>query len=367
MLILITIAFCHTLFFIVLILSKKQKSKEDYLLACWLMLIIVHFSGFYSATQYLIYYEFIVELSGVCVFLHGPILLSYLIQICKLSTDKTKFYYHYFPAITNLLLIPFLVFYDNDTLSLFLGFLKIFSSFYYSFLILRKLKEQENTAVEAVSDFESKKLRWFKMLTKGFLTITSIGMFSLLFSEFHLIKISMNGDLFTSIFLIIFIFILSYLGLQQTNVFVQKAIIIPNNQLNFKKTATKYKSTGLKTEHSESEYKKVLHFMQEYKPYLDSQITLSKLANLVQIPSNQLSQVINQNSNQNFFNFINSFRIDTVINNLDNGIHKEQTLLSIAFASGFNSKASFNRAFKKVTQQTPSNYIKQIKDESNIQ
>jgi len=365
--ILIIIAFCHTLFFILLILSKKQKSKEDYLLFSWLMLLIVHFSGFYVAAQKFIYYEFIVELSGVCVFLHGPILLNYLIQICKLPVNKATFHYHYFPSTINLLLVPFLVFYDNGTLSLLLGILKISSSFYYSFTILRKLRVYKNSEKRTYSEFESKKIEWFEILMKGFLIIASIGMFSLFFSELHLAEIAMNGELFVIIFSVIFIFILSYLGLQQTNVFIEKVVVAPSKHLELKKPLTKYKSTGLKIEHSESEYKKILHFIKEYKPYLDSQITLQKLAELVQIHPNQLSQVINQNADQNFFNFINSFRTKAVIESLENGIHKEQTLLSIAFSSGFNSKASFNRAFKKMTQQTPSNYIKQINDESKTQ
>ena len=62
----------------------------------------------------------------------------------------------------------------------------------------------------------------------------------------------------------------------------------------------------------------------------------------------------------NFNDFINHYRIEDVKNKLKNGDHQHTTLLGIALESGFNSKATFNRAFKKSTDMTPKDYIEKL-------
>lgn len=364
---LISIAFYHLLFFVALILSKTQKFREDYLLLTWLLVLVVHFSGFYMAMHQLPYYEFLVELSGACVFLHGPILFSYWKTIKVNSTKKQKLGHHFLPAFINCLLIPFLVIYENSSLSLLLGVLKISSCFYYALLLSKKAQRYIAEQTSILTELEAKKIKWFKILINGILIIASTGMISLFLSEMQWVNISMNGELFVAIFLTIFVFLLSYIGLRQTAVFIDYQIA-PTTAISISpKTVVKYKNTGLDSKHSEKEYKKVLAFMHEHKPYLDAQITLLKLSELVQIPSNQLSQIINQNAHQNFFSFINSFRIAEVIGDIQKGKHKQQTLLALALSAGFNSKSSFNRAFKKITQQTPSAYIKKMDNNTSTQ
>ena len=71
-----------------------------------------------------------------------------------------------------------------------------------------------------------------------------------------------------------------------------------------------------------------------------------------------ISQAINKGFEMNFNDYINNHRVDEVIKELKSGTHHSQTLLSIALESGFNSKSTFNRAFKKHTQLTPIAYIK---------
>jgi AraC-like DNA-binding protein len=70
-----------------------------------------------------------------------------------------------------------------------------------------------------------------------------------------------------------------------------------------------------------------------------------------------VSKMINQGFGQNFNDFINQFRIEAVKEKLQKGEHLQQTLLGIAFDCGFNSKATFNRSFKKITGQSPKEWI----------
>ena len=92
------------------------------------------------------------------------------------------------------------------------------------------------------------------------------------------------------------------------------------------------------------------------KPYLNNQLTLSQLASSVNIPLHHLSRIINEHFNQNFFDFINQYRVNEFINRLSDSKYNNYSLLAIAFDCGFNSKTTFNRYFKKAVGFTPSEF-----------
>lgn len=101
--------------------------------------------------------------------------------------------------------------------------------------------------------------------------------------------------------------------------------------------------------------------MKVQKPFLNPNLTLNDLASLMKIPSHSLSKVIKEGYNVNFFDFINSYRIEEFKENINNSKYHNYTLLGIAFEVGFNSKTAFNRSFKKITNQTPSEYYQSRK------
>ena len=98
-------------------------------------------------------------------------------------------------------------------------------------------------------------------------------------------------------------------------------------------------------------------FMDEYKPYLDPELTIEKLGELTRIKKLLLSQTLNKAFNKNFFTFIKEYRIRYVEAELKNKINEDRTIMDIAYMSGFNSKTGFNRAFKEVTGKTPTEYL----------
>ncbi len=102
---------------------------------------------------------------------------------------------------------------------------------------------------------------------------------------------------------------------------------------------------------------KVTISMQEDKLYEDAELTLSQLAKKLSTNSSVLSKVINQGFGLNFNDFVNEYRVLAVIELLKAGEQKNQTLLGIAFDCGFNSKATFNRAFKKQVGLSPKEWI----------
>jgi AraC-like DNA-binding protein len=105
---------------------------------------------------------------------------------------------------------------------------------------------------------------------------------------------------------------------------------------------------------------KILHVMKEDRPYLDPELTLGSLSKITGIQTQELSAAINNGFGMNFNDFINSYRVDEVKNKMKSGRAGQLSLLGIAYESGFNSKATFNRTFKKFTHQSPSVFLKSL-------
>lgn len=100
------------------------------------------------------------------------------------------------------------------------------------------------------------------------------------------------------------------------------------------------------------------NYMTEEEPYLDPTLTIYDLSKKTGIPSKEVSLLINHDLNQHFFDFVNGYRIRKAMDLLKDPEKKEFTVLEILYEVGFNSKSSFNTAFKKYTQTTPTQYRK---------
>lgn len=97
--------------------------------------------------------------------------------------------------------------------------------------------------------------------------------------------------------------------------------------------------------------------MNEQRLYENPRLTLADVAAELSTNTKVISKVVNQGFEMNFNDYVNSFRIEAVKKMLDEGGHITKTLLAVALACGFNSKATFNRAFKKNTGMSPKEYL----------
>lgn len=104
----------------------------------------------------------------------------------------------------------------------------------------------------------------------------------------------------------------------------------------------------------------IINHINHNKPYLDPELSLSQLANQLGKPPYIVTLAIKNAFGKNFNDLINGYRVDAVIEKLKNGEQKSQTLLGIAYDCGFNSKATFNRAFKKVQNTSPKEFIETL-------
>jgi len=102
---------------------------------------------------------------------------------------------------------------------------------------------------------------------------------------------------------------------------------------------------------------KILQLMQQEKVYNNVELSLVQMARQLKTSPTILSKAINQGFGKNFNDFVNHYRIEAVKEKLKAGEQKTQTLLGIAYDCGFNSKATFNRAFKKATGTSPKEWM----------
>ena len=117
--------------------------------------------------------------------------------------------------------------------------------------------------------------------------------------------------------------------------------------------------TNLKNseEDNNNEYiEKIKIFMKQEEPYLDPSLSVYNLSKQLNMSAKELSILINHNLNQHFFDFVNEYRIRKAMEIFKNTTDEKLTVLEVLYEVGFNSKSSFNTAFKKFTGTTPSEF-----------
>jgi len=121
----------------------------------------------------------------------------------------------------------------------------------------------------------------------------------------------------------------------------------------------KYEQSRL-TDSDKTEYLQKLNaYFDDQKPYLNPELTITEVTKELNVSVKYLSQVINESIGKNFYDFINSYRIEEAKRHLTSRLDTKKTVLEVLYDSGFNSKSAFNSAFKKHTGFTPTEFRKQ--------
>lgn len=120
--------------------------------------------------------------------------------------------------------------------------------------------------------------------------------------------------------------------------------------------ARKYADSALTPERSKELAIQLTALMATDKPYLVAKISLVDLADMMAVSPKELSQVINENFQQNFFNYINRYRVEEAKQRLHSRQYDGSKILHVGLDCGFSTKSSFNAIFKRFTGQTPSEY-----------
>lgn len=352
-----------SLFFIIILFGKKRKSYSDKILTVWFVLLFSNVFIFYLIAKNLATQAVILFLDN-SVFLHGPLLWFYTSAISgtphKISGKNLL---HFLPFVAFFLLALFVRkanWQYADYINYGIIIPKFLSATTYILASLKVIIRHRKRITQILSSTNQMELKWLFSVLVGGLILIAIGIISMLIYFFTPVDIPNFGGKYLNIVYSISIIILGYYGFRQTSIFIPSHL--QNSFVGYTDLGTtdeKQKSKAGTDKKLEQQYQELLDFMQTSKAYLDKNLTLFKLAEEMKISENKLSNIINSQSGLNFFEFINNYRVEEVKAKMMEGEHLKTTLLGIAYDSGFNSKASFNRAFKKFTQLTPSEYLNQ--------
>lgn len=133
---------------------------------------------------------------------------------------------------------------------------------------------------------------------------------------------------------------------------------------------TGYKNEDASQSHELANYeeemkRKLIRIMERDKAYLNPELTLNHLSALAEVKLPELSSFINTNLGKNFNDYVNDYRVAEFKRLISKDIDPRATIMELAYESGFNSKASFNRIFKAHVGSTPSQFKRDIKNSLN--
>jgi AraC-like DNA-binding protein len=226
----------------------------------------------------------------------------------------------------------------------------------YSVLSLRVLLQYQKSLPDNYSFTEKITLNWLKWIV-----LSNILLFFVLF---FIIKFGVQVGLLTyknlfevvAVILSMYVFFTAYFGVKQTTIFTNFNYNSGIDEVENPKAS--YRNSGLNEKDVDEIFEKLEAHVQQNKPYLDENLNLFTLAQQLQITSNQLSQVINQKTSSNFFNYINRYRVEAVKEKLQDPKFAHYSILAVGFDCGFRSKSSFNKIFKDFEGITPSDFQK---------
>ncbi|GGD58239.1 helix-turn-helix domain-containing protein [Lacimicrobium alkaliphilum] len=233
----------------------------------------------------------------------------------------------------------------------------IAQSGYYLVRIVKRLKRYRQTLKQQFANNENRELHWITLLMGGLGVAWVLAALSVITDNLYLDAVlSREGGAWMVWALV---WLLSAWGLWQRPGFeghylAPQEVITP---VLATENAAKYQRSSLGDEQSKRIADKLENAMRDDKLYLDSDISLTRLARAIGVTPNYLSQTLNETLGQTFFDYINSWRIEAAKPLI---LANQQSVLDVALSVGFNARSSFYKAFKLYTGMTPSEYRQQV-------
>ena len=217
--------------------------------------------------------------------------------------------------------------------------------FVYAVLSLKLLSVYRRQIKNNYSTIHRIDLSWLRFVLYGFIVWRSLGVLQTVLYLILRIDCLIIIYIASLVVFLVFMSIMVFRGLRQPEIFLghenhkNEKLVLPKDLI-------------------KQYVQKLNACMKSEKPYINSELTLDALSEMTSIPPRHLSKVLNEELNQNFFDFINRYRVDEAKQLLKTSRYQNYTILAVAFEAGFNSKSTFNLIFKKYTQKTPSQYRK---------
>ncbi|KQC00019.1 AraC family transcriptional regulator [Pedobacter sp. Hv1] len=352
------------------LLTVKTKNKlSNVLFASFIILSGIDLSGFFVV--YFVEDQLGIEMfREQTSFLIMPFFYLYVLSVCYTDFKlRPKHLLHVLPfIIANLVVTPGVYLANQAGKELFFNhymdrpetlFLRVFIDtqfVFYIVAILLALSKFKKIYLENYTDPSNITYRWLFQLTMVSVVAHSFVMIKNILVYKNLTTISIWANLLVGVIALSVLCWFVLKALYHPELFrgvdsklrLVKDILPAIDQTSIEKTEVEneveHKVTELKT------------FMSKNEPYLEPSLTIQDLANLINMPVRELSILINHHLDQHFFDFVNEYRIKKAMEMLRDPAKSKLTVQEILYYIGFNSKSSFNTAFKKYTDLTPTQY-----------
>jgi len=362
------------LFQLLLLRAKNKNHTADYWLMGWLFLVSAQLFFYYENTAV---HSLLTGIGGGLAFsiplISAPVLYQYIRSLSfNTQPDRLILALYTLPWISYVIIIL-------GTMVIYPGCLVITSGFPhfnatipdvviylftypmalipggYAIMGLITLHRYQKSLPDNYSYTESINLNWLKWLVISILLLF-IFLFGLIrFGTQQRMLRAENLFLYVGVVLSVYVFLIGYLGLRQNTQLLFATKDLPQKA---DSPVISYQKTGLDDAAVERIYLQLLGHMEAEKPYLKDDLSLTVLAQQLGLNTNQLSQVINQKAESNFFTFVNRYRVEVVKIKLKDPAFAHLSILGIAYECGFRSKSAFNRIFKEQTGMSPVQYQK---------
>lgn len=297
------------------------------------------------------YLKFLDEFSLLLAF---PCLYFYVLSLTNNNLSfKKKYVIHLVPALIFLVVwvfppAGFITWNRNAPMSWLYLHLNHIQFLLYILLIFKILKRNDEVSKELISSVENGELHWIKEL----LVFMSILLICWILDNARLI----NGNLM-AIPLLTFSYWLGYKTINQKDIYYNVSgdfkmeTVLPEQN--------RYRNSKLTEANKKTYVAAIEEFMSREKPYLNNELTLTSMASKLNLKPIHLSQVLNEEFKENFYAFINRYRIVESQRLLKDEQYKNYSIQAIAFEAGFNSMSTFNKAFKEIVGKSPSMFQKE--------
>lgn len=215
---------------------------------------------------------------------------------------------------------------------------------YYQFRVYSKWGTSGERSIKTVQY-----LRWILLF---FATYSIMQIISFVLWPFVPFEVSLYLSVIVKLLTTVGIYAIAYLNVQHAQQVAPVVMAVPVEQVE------KYRFSNLDENKAQAIREQLLALVDSEKVYLQRDLKLKDLADRLQITVHTLSQVLNERLGVGFSDFINKLRIEEAVRLLAAG--DDSKIESLALDTGFNNKVSFNKAFKKFTGLTPSQYKNQL-------
>ena len=325
------------MFAFILLTDRGKKQNANRFLAAFLLMLSSQMA-FILLEKWVGDYEPYIGYLCLFGFAYGPLLYGYSLQLIHrdLVLNKQQ-WLHALPLII-VLISGFLGF----PLCYRFGSLLYISLLIYVVLSIRQIIQYRKVVRNTRSAIDRINLKWLQWT----LIVFTITLLTDIYSHFYEEIEPIPGVSVVSITLLVLVNGIFYKGVRQPQVF--EGISQSDRDLVTEKK--------VESGEYEKEAKALASFFEQEQAYTNPDLTLAELAAMLELTPRRLSEVINRHFGQNFMDFINTHRIDFAKQRLLKPEDPKETISEVMYASGFNSKSSFNTLFKQKTGKTPSEF-----------